>query len=48
MTFIDLQREINTYRMDDIARTNVAGDANLEDMLGCMRYAQEVIEGMLK
>ena len=48
VTFIDLHREINTYNLADVARTNVAGDANIEDMLGCMRYAQEVVEGMLK
>jgi len=47
VTFINLEREINTYRLADIEKTNTV-DANMDDLLSCMSFAQEVIAGMCK
>lgn len=47
VTFIDLQREINTYKLSDIEQTNTT-EANWDDLISCMRFALEIIGGMLK
>jgi polo-like kinase 1 len=47
VTFIDLQREINTYKLSDVERTNTS-DPNWDDLISCMEFALEVVGGMLK